>query len=357
MKSSAIRDWMHEVAMQLRLFNVSLSIDDFGSAYASLSRLKDHAVSRDQARSKLRLQVRRRSAQACVSAKRSSTSRTVSARSACGEGVETAEGICAASPSSDSTTTQGFFFAKPMPLRAVARVISRKKQNDFVRDCASSEKEPYCVARAMSNRPISRSWTSTEQRPRQGFSQPRLSARADRPLRIFRSVAISAVIFLCAAPFAGDAAAAGAGLHTELRIGARHQRSDHGDPAVRPVREIALMRAICAFACRLSVHRADGDPARADVSRTCLRRAACSARGRTRLHGSTCFGTAAFRSPFSPMRCCKDRAEAPPATVRPRCANRVFALCIASVVCRGRLPHAARHRRQRRAARDHGGQS
>ena len=33
--------WMHEIATQLRLYNVSLSIDDFGSAYASLARLRD----------------------------------------------------------------------------------------------------------------------------------------------------------------------------------------------------------------------------------------------------------------------------------------------------------------------------
>jgi FixJ family two-component response regulator len=30
-------DWIHEVAIQLRIYNVSLSIDDFGSAYASLA--------------------------------------------------------------------------------------------------------------------------------------------------------------------------------------------------------------------------------------------------------------------------------------------------------------------------------
>ena len=33
--------WIHEVATQLRLYNVWISIDDFGSAYASLSRIKD----------------------------------------------------------------------------------------------------------------------------------------------------------------------------------------------------------------------------------------------------------------------------------------------------------------------------
>jgi hypothetical protein len=38
-----IRDpqWAREIATQLRLYNVGISIDDFGSAYASLSRLND----------------------------------------------------------------------------------------------------------------------------------------------------------------------------------------------------------------------------------------------------------------------------------------------------------------------------
>ena len=72
-------DWIHEVAMQLRLCNVSLSIDDFGSAYASLSRLKDmpfREIKLDRTfvsncsgdRSSVRF------------VKRSSTSRTASAR-------------------------------------------------------------------------------------------------------------------------------------------------------------------------------------------------------------------------------------------------------------------------------------
>jgi diguanylate cyclase (GGDEF)-like protein len=42
-----IRDpkWAREIAIQLKLYNVGISIDDFGSAYASLSRLNDLPVS------------------------------------------------------------------------------------------------------------------------------------------------------------------------------------------------------------------------------------------------------------------------------------------------------------------------
>jgi EAL domain-containing protein (putative c-di-GMP-specific phosphodiesterase class I)/FixJ family two-component response regulator len=42
-EDEVIRDleWIREIATQLRIYNVWLSIDDFGSAYASLSRLKD----------------------------------------------------------------------------------------------------------------------------------------------------------------------------------------------------------------------------------------------------------------------------------------------------------------------------
>jgi EAL domain-containing protein (putative c-di-GMP-specific phosphodiesterase class I)/FixJ family two-component response regulator len=42
-EDEAIRDpqWMQEIVTQLKLYNISLSIDDFGSGYASLSRLRD----------------------------------------------------------------------------------------------------------------------------------------------------------------------------------------------------------------------------------------------------------------------------------------------------------------------------
>jgi len=42
-EDEVIRDseWAHEVASQLKLYNIHLSIDDFGSGYASLSRLND----------------------------------------------------------------------------------------------------------------------------------------------------------------------------------------------------------------------------------------------------------------------------------------------------------------------------
>ncbi len=45
-EDEVIRDtaWIHEVATQLRLYNIWISVDDFGSAYASLSRIRDLPV-------------------------------------------------------------------------------------------------------------------------------------------------------------------------------------------------------------------------------------------------------------------------------------------------------------------------
>src|SRR6185437_1738662 len=107
-------DWIHEVAMQLRLCNVALSIDDFGSAYASLSRLKDMPFRE--------IKLDRTFVSNCGAdrLKRALCQTVVGlahqfGATACGEGVETADDLrCLMELGFD--TAQGYFFAKPMPL-------------------------------------------------------------------------------------------------------------------------------------------------------------------------------------------------------------------------------------------------
>ena len=105
--------WMHEIATQLRLYNVSLSIDDFGSAYASLARLRDLPF--------VEIKLDRSFVASCAD---NPLNRGVCATvvdlahrfqaSLCAEGVETEEDShCLMAMGCD--TAQGYLFAKPMP--------------------------------------------------------------------------------------------------------------------------------------------------------------------------------------------------------------------------------------------------
>lgn len=110
-----IRDpqWISEVATQLKLYNAWLSIDDFGTAYASLARLKDLPF--------VELKLDRSFVSNCASdpVKRAlcQTVADLARRlgvSLCAEGVETADELrCLQDLGFD--TAQGFLFAKPMP--------------------------------------------------------------------------------------------------------------------------------------------------------------------------------------------------------------------------------------------------
>lgn len=119
-------DWLHEVAMQLRLCNVTLSIDDFGSAYASLSRLKDMPFRE--------IKLDRGFVANCGSdALKRALCHTVIdlARrfeaTACAEGVETAEDLrCLTELGFD--TAQGFYFARPMPLPDFLTYLAKRQQ-------------------------------------------------------------------------------------------------------------------------------------------------------------------------------------------------------------------------------------
>lgn len=110
-----IRDpeWVREVATQLKLYNVWVSIDDFGSAYASLSRLNDLPC--------VEVKLDRSFVSNCSSDKlRHGLCQTVVdlahrfRASACAEGVETTDELRALI-AMGCDTAQGYLFAKPMP--------------------------------------------------------------------------------------------------------------------------------------------------------------------------------------------------------------------------------------------------
>ncbi len=103
---------VHEVATQLKLYNSWLSIDDFGTAYASLSRLQELPF--------VELKLDRKFVSHCASnrLKRALCQTVVDlarrfGASSCAEGVETSEDArCLIDLGFDSA--QGFLFAKPM---------------------------------------------------------------------------------------------------------------------------------------------------------------------------------------------------------------------------------------------------
>jgi EAL domain-containing protein (putative c-di-GMP-specific phosphodiesterase class I)/CheY-like chemotaxis protein len=106
-------DIVREVATQLRLDNISMSIDDFGSGYASLSRLTDVPFSE--------LKLEGRFVRGCSSNKlQRSLCQTVIdlghgfGASVCAEGVEEPADLRALIQMG-CDVAQGFLFAKPMP--------------------------------------------------------------------------------------------------------------------------------------------------------------------------------------------------------------------------------------------------
>jgi EAL domain-containing protein (putative c-di-GMP-specific phosphodiesterase class I)/FixJ family two-component response regulator len=115
-EDEVIRDleWIHEVATQLRIYNVWLSIDDFGSAYSSLSRLKDLPfreikLDRSFVTNCAGDPLKRGICQTVVDLARCFNAVT------CAEGVETVEDLrCLMELGFE--TAQGFLFAKPMRL-------------------------------------------------------------------------------------------------------------------------------------------------------------------------------------------------------------------------------------------------
>jgi EAL domain-containing protein (putative c-di-GMP-specific phosphodiesterase class I)/ActR/RegA family two-component response regulator len=120
-----IRDpeWLREIATQVRLYNATISIDDFGSAYASLSRVKDLPFSE--------IKLDRSFVTGCASdpLKRSLCQTVVDLghrfhATVCAEGVE-AENDLRALMNQSFDTAQGFFFAKPMPAADLMAFLAR----------------------------------------------------------------------------------------------------------------------------------------------------------------------------------------------------------------------------------------
>lgn len=111
-------EWAREIATQLKLYNVELSIDDFGSGYASLSRLRDLPFTE--------VKIDRSFVLGCASNKlKRDLCQTVIdlahrfGATACAEGVETAEDLRALM-TMQCDSAEGFLFAKPMPAAQLA---------------------------------------------------------------------------------------------------------------------------------------------------------------------------------------------------------------------------------------------
>jgi len=139
-EDEAIRDmgWIHEVATQLRLYNVWTSIDDFGSAYASLSRLKDLPF--------YEVKLDRGFVLNCASdALKRGLCQTVAdlahffEASACAEGVENLDDLRCLKEIGFNTA-QGFLFAHAMPAAEFLEFLAKWKVSppDFLRSVSPS---------------------------------------------------------------------------------------------------------------------------------------------------------------------------------------------------------------------------
>lgn len=122
-EDEVIRDpaYVAEVATQLKLYNISLSIDDFGSAYASLSRLLELPCEE--------LKLDRSFVADCASndLKRALCQTVVDLShrfglKVCAEGVENMHDLRAL-VTMGCDIAQGFLFAKPMPLEQLTRTL------------------------------------------------------------------------------------------------------------------------------------------------------------------------------------------------------------------------------------------
>ena len=112
---------IREAATQLKLYNVRLSIDDFGTAYSSLARLRELPFS------ELKLDRSFVSNCALDSAKQSLCLAAINlahdfGASICAEGVENADDLRALIEMG-CDTAQGFLFAKPMPFDQFVKMM------------------------------------------------------------------------------------------------------------------------------------------------------------------------------------------------------------------------------------------
>jgi EAL domain-containing protein (putative c-di-GMP-specific phosphodiesterase class I)/FixJ family two-component response regulator len=114
-------DLVKQIAAQLRLYDVFFSIDDFGQAYSSLSRLLDLSFAE--------VKIDRHFVDGCASDPlKGALCRTVVDLAhrfgalVCAEGVENAEDVLVLS-AMGCDLAQGYFFARPMPADTFSRTI------------------------------------------------------------------------------------------------------------------------------------------------------------------------------------------------------------------------------------------
>jgi EAL domain-containing protein (putative c-di-GMP-specific phosphodiesterase class I)/FixJ family two-component response regulator len=139
-------DWVREISTQLRLYNAWISIDDFGSAYASLSRLRDLPFS------EIKLDSSFVTGCADDALKRGLCQTVVDlarrfGASCCAEGVETMDELrCLTKLGFD--TAQGFLFAKPMPAREFLHLLTARQIDPVWPSVSTADTSAPLAARA-----------------------------------------------------------------------------------------------------------------------------------------------------------------------------------------------------------------
>jgi diguanylate cyclase (GGDEF)-like protein len=140
-EDEVIRDpkWARETATQLKLYNVGISIDDFGSAYASLSRLSDLPV--------VEVKIDRSFVAGCSADRlKQGLCQTVVdlahrfGATACAEGVETREDLHALM-AMQCDSAQGFLFAKPMSAVAFAALPVQQISHSISLDLVEADSD------------------------------------------------------------------------------------------------------------------------------------------------------------------------------------------------------------------------
>jgi EAL domain-containing protein (putative c-di-GMP-specific phosphodiesterase class I) len=141
-----IRDpkWAREIATQLKLYNVGISIDDFGSAYASLSRLNDLPV--------IEVKIDRSFVSGCATDRlKHGLCQTVVdlahrfGATACAEGVETREDLRALIEM-QCDAVQGLLFAEPKPAAKFAATLLARSGKSMQERIESSLGDPQRLA-------------------------------------------------------------------------------------------------------------------------------------------------------------------------------------------------------------------
>jgi EAL domain-containing protein (putative c-di-GMP-specific phosphodiesterase class I)/CheY-like chemotaxis protein len=144
-EDDVIRDpgYINEVAAQLKLYNISTSIDDFGSAYASLSRLLELPCAE--------LKIDRQFVSGCGSdaLKRALCQTVVDLAhrfdiSVCAEGVDDAKDLRTL-VEIGCDMAQGYIFAKPMPLESLIKSLGVRPAAPHAGPAPSGHEQPLAL--------------------------------------------------------------------------------------------------------------------------------------------------------------------------------------------------------------------